>query len=182
MKKSILAIRISKNGKNHCSPCCCYSVLLPRIRQISRSTFLNNLDISLALLIPQVFLFLNNFSEVMFQFIKVNWKCVFILIKLAHGTDVWNSLSSACTSMWNYSIQLSNVWNKFYRTTYHLQQFRVNKLSTFFKREASMFSLASFFEFFQLWPETLQCVEKVLHLFLFIAFDRQIITFFQFSL
>ena len=30
-----------------------------------------------------------------------NWECVFILIKFAHGTDVWNSLSSACTSVWD---------------------------------------------------------------------------------
>ena len=32
---------------------------------------------------------------------QINWDCVFILIKFAHGTDVWNSLSSACTSMWS---------------------------------------------------------------------------------
>ena len=34
------------------------------------------------------------------QLIKINWERVFILIKFAHGTDVWNYLSSACTSMW----------------------------------------------------------------------------------
>ena len=32
---------------------------------------------------------------------QINWNCVFILIKFAHGTDVWNSLSSASTSMWS---------------------------------------------------------------------------------
>ena len=46
---------ISKNEKNRCSRCCCYSVPPPRIGHISRSYFLkHNLDISLALLIPQV--------------------------------------------------------------------------------------------------------------------------------
>ena len=32
---------------------------------------------------------------------QINWNCVVILIKFAHGTNVWNSLSSACTSMWS---------------------------------------------------------------------------------
>ena len=34
-------------------------------------------------------LFLTIFGKVMLQFIKINWKCVFILIEFAHGTDVW---------------------------------------------------------------------------------------------
>ena len=33
-------------------------------------------------------LFLINFDEVMPQLIKINWECVFILIKFAHCTDV----------------------------------------------------------------------------------------------
>ena len=45
-------------------------------------------------------LFLTIFGEVIFQLVKIKWECVFILIEFAHGTDVWNSLSSACTSMW----------------------------------------------------------------------------------
>ena len=67
-----------------------------------------------------------------FQFIKINWKCVFIWIKFAHGTDVWNSLSSASVAhlfavFENCSIRLSNDWNNFYETTDHLQQFRTDK-------------------------------------------------------
>ena len=46
-------------------------------------------------------LFLIIFGEVMLQLIKMNWECVFILIKFAHSTDVWNSLSSAYTTMWS---------------------------------------------------------------------------------
>ena len=76
--------------------------------------------------------FLTIFDEVMFQFIKINWKCVFILIKFAHGTDVWNSLSSASVAhlfaiFENCSIRLSNDWNNFYETNDHLQQFRSDK-------------------------------------------------------
>ena len=35
-------------------------------------------------------LFLTIFGEVMFHLIKINWQCVFIFIKFAHGTDFWN--------------------------------------------------------------------------------------------
>ena len=113
------------------------------------------------------------------QLIKINWERVFILIKFAHGTDVWNFLSSACTSMWGIwilsdlwnasyielriwnqvshdhrsyermnvfeycSIRLSIDWNHLYETTDHLQQFRADKFSTFFKSEAFPFSSAS---------------------------------------
>ena len=109
--------------------------------------------------------FLTIFDEVMFQFIKINWKCVFILIKFAHGTDVWNSLSSASVAhlfavFENCSIRLSNDWNNFYETNDHLQQFRADKLSRFFKSEALAFSSASSIEFIQLWPETLQHIER----------------------
>ena len=53
----------------------------------------------------------------------------------------------------------------------HLQQFRANKFSTFFKSEAFMFSSASFIALIQLWPETLRHIERFSRLFLFIAFD-----------
>ena len=101
----------------------------------------------------------------MFQFIKINWKCVFILIKFPHGTDVWNSVSSASVAhlfevFENCSIRLSNDWNSFYETNDHLQQFRADKLSSFFKSEALTFSSASFIEFIQLWLETLQHIER----------------------
>ena len=108
-------------------------------------------------------LLLTIFDEVMFQFIKIKWKCVFILIKFAHGTAVWNSFSLACTSIEvfeNCSIRLSNDWNNFYETNDHLQQFRADKLSSFFKSEALTFSSASLIEFIQLWPETLQHIER----------------------
>jgi len=54
-------------------------------------------------------------------------------IKFAHDTDVWNSLSSACTSMFH---PVKHDWNHFNETTYHLQQFRTDNFSTFFKSEA----------------------------------------------
>ena len=80
----------------------------------------------------------------------------------------------------NCSIRLSNDWNNFYETTDHLQQFRADKLSSFFKNQAFTFFSASLIEFIQLWPETLQHIERfsrpfsLLHLidkrFLFSAF------------
>ena len=60
----------------------------------------------------------------------------------------------------NSSIRLSNDWNNFYETNDHLQQFRADKLSSFFKSEAFTFSLASLIEFIQLWAETLQHIER----------------------
>ena len=39
-------------------------------------------------------------------------------------------------------VRLSNNWNHFYETTDHLQQFRTDKFSTFFKSEAFTFSSA----------------------------------------
>ena len=106
---------VSKNEKNRCSRCCCcYSVPPLRIRQISRSHFLkHNLDISLAY--PSGMLFLTIFGEVMCQFIKITWKCVFILIKFAHGADIWNSLGHLCEGCESCPIRLSNDWNNFRR-------------------------------------------------------------------
>ena len=60
----------------------------------------------------------------------------------------------------NCSIRLSNDWNNFYETNDHLQQFRTDKLSRFFKRETLTFSSASLIEFIQLWSETLQHIER----------------------
>ena len=112
-------------------------------------------------------LFLTIFGEVMFQLIKINWKCVFILVKIAHGTDVWNHLLLRLVHLCkvrvfeNCSIRLSNDWNHFYETTDHLQQFRTDKFSTFFKSEAFTFSSASYWiKFIQLWLETLQDIER----------------------
>ena len=48
------------------------------------------------------------------------------------------------------SIRLSNDLNNFYETTDHLQQFKADKLSSFFKSEAFTFTLASLIEFIQL--------------------------------
>ena len=80
----------------------------------------------------------------------------------------------------NRLIRLSNDWNNFYETNDHLQQFRADKLSSFFKNQALTFSSAILIEFIQLWPETLQHIERfscpfcLLHLidkrFLFSAF------------
>ena len=72
----------------------------------------------------------------------------------------------------NCSIRLSNDWNHFYETTDHLQQFRADNFSTFFKSEAFTFSSASSIKFIQVWPETLQHIE-VFAPFLFIAFARK---------
>jgi len=41
-----------------------------------------------------------------------------------------------CEVFGNCSIRLSNDWNHFYETTDHLQQFRANNFSTFFKSES----------------------------------------------
>ena len=54
----------------------------------------------------------------------------------------------------NCSILLSKDWNIFYEANDHLQQFRADKLSSFFKSEAFTFSSPSLIEFIQLWPET----------------------------
>ena len=55
----------------------------------------------------------------------------------SHITDVWNS---RCFGLYIYvrncSIRLNNDWNHLYETTDHLQQFRADKCSTFFKGEA----------------------------------------------
>ena len=96
-------------------------------------------------------LFLTTFGEVMFHLMKINWKCVFILIKL-NSHMAWILILKLsffglyiclCEVFENWSIRLSNGWNHFYETTDHLQQFRADKFSTFFKSEASTFSLAS---------------------------------------
>ena len=86
----------------------------------------------------------------------------------------------------NCSVRLSNDWNNFFETNDHLQQFRADKLSSFFKNQDFTFSSASLIEFIQLWPETLQHIERfsrpfcLLHLidkrFLFSAFPSS--TFF----
>ena len=77
-------------------------------------------------------LFLIIFGEVIFQLIEINWECVFILIKFAHGTDV--RLVQLCEVFENCSIRLRNVWNNFYDTTDHLQQLRTDQFSSFFAR------------------------------------------------
>ena len=128
----LLQSGISKIEKNRCSCCCsCYSVPPPRIRQIiSRTHFLTMLQL------------------IMLQLIKINWECTFILIKFAHGTDVCRNilflrLVHLCKVFENCSIRLSNDWNHFYKTTDHLQQFRGDKFSAFFKSEVLTFSSAS---------------------------------------
>jgi len=65
-----------------------------------------------------------------------------------------------CEVFENCSIQLNNDWNHFYATTDHLQQFRADKFSTFFKSETFKFSSASYIKFIQLWLETLQHIER----------------------
>ena len=62
----------------------------------------------------------------------------------------------------NYSIRSSSDWNYFHETIAHLQQFRTDKLSIFFfKSEALTFFLASFIEFFQIWPEKVSTYRKI---------------------
>ena len=71
---------------------------------------------------------------------------VSILIKLARGADIWKSLSSACTlmwSLWKLFHPVSNDWNNFHETTYHLKQYRADKLGPLFNSEAFTFSSAS---------------------------------------
>ena len=61
----------------------------------------------------------------------------------------------------NCSIRLNNDWNNFYETNDHLQQFKADKLSSFFKNQGFTFSLATLIEFIQLWPETLQHIGRL---------------------
>ena len=71
----------------------------------------------------------------MFQFININRKCVFNLIKFAHNTDVWNTLSSACTSMWSFWKQcLLHLIEKWFQFSLKLRSF----LSLFFFRFSIM--------------------------------------------
>ena len=88
-------------------------------------------DFSCIAYLPSM-LFLTIFGEATFQLIKINWACVFILIKFAHGTDV--RLVHLFQVFGNTSSQLKNDWNQFYETTDQLQQFRTEKFSTFFSR------------------------------------------------
>ena len=81
----------------------------------------------------------------MFQLIKIIRECVFILIKLAPMFEtLFLRLVHLCDVFENCSTRFSNDWNPFYETTDHLQQFRADKFSTFFKSEAfTPFPLAS---------------------------------------
>ena len=54
-------------------------------------------------------------------------------LRLVHLCEVFEN-SSIC---WN------NDWNNFYDTTDHLQEFRADRFSTYFKSEAFTFSSAS---------------------------------------
>ena len=97
---------VSKNEKNYCYRCCCYSVPPPRIRQISRSYFLrHNQYISLAY--PKSMFFLTIFGEVMFLFIKINWKCIFIFIKFARTWHRYWTLAFFGLNI--YSIHVESV-------------------------------------------------------------------------
>ena len=89
-----------------------------------------------------------------------------------------------CEVFENCSIWLSNDWNSFYESTDHLQQFRADKFITSFKSEAFTFSSASVIdhELIQLWPDTLQHIERFSRPFCFIAFDQKMIPFYRFSL
>ena len=111
---------VGKIEKNRCSRgrcCCCYSVSPPRFRQISRSYFFKQkLEIFSCIAYRSSMLFLTIFGEVMFHLIKVNWEFVFILMKFARGTFIWNSLSSACTSMWG-------LWKLFHPVKQWLKSF-----------------------------------------------------------
>ena len=138
-------------------------------------------------------LFLTIFDEVMFQFIKINenvssfWSNSHVapmfetrFLRLVHLFEVFE----------NCSIPLSNDWNNFYETTDHLQHFRADKLSSFFKNQAFTFSSSSLIEFIQLWLETLQHIERfsrpfcLLHLidkrFLFFGFPYSCVPIFHF--
>ena len=81
----------------------CYSALPPLVRYWNFKMFLRkqNVDISLALLIPQVCCFWLFSVKLCSSSLKYSWKYVSILIKLARGADIWKSLSSACTLMWS---------------------------------------------------------------------------------
>ena len=88
-----------------------------------------------------------------------------------------------CEVFENSSIRWSTDWNNFYETTNHLQQFRADKFSTFFKSEAFTFSSASFNNWIHsTLTRNVATHRKVFAPFLFIAFDREMIPFFRFSL
>ena len=72
-----------------------------------------------------------------------------------------------CEVFENCSIRRSNDSSNFYETTDHLEQFRADKFSTFFKSEVFTFSSASFIEFIQLWPATLQHIKRFLRPFVY---------------
>ena len=80
----------------------------------------------------------------------------------------------------NCSIRLSNDRNNFYETNDHLQQFRADKLSSFFKNQAFTFSSASLIESHSTLTRNVATHRKVFAPFLFIAFDRRTIPFFGF--
>jgi len=82
---------------------------------------------------------------------------------------VWYNTSSASSSILkseSCSMWSSNDWNNCYESTHYSQKFRADKLSTFFKSSYHSRGVAT--------------RQKVFAPFLFIACDRQMITFFGF--
>ena len=135
---------ICKNEKNPCSRSRCYSVPTSRIREISRSYFLkHNLDISLALLIPQVCCFWPSSMELCSS--KNKLKICLHFDQIRHMAPMFETrflrLVHLCEVSENCSIRLSNDWNNFYETTAHLQPFRADKLSSLFSKTKPLRSL-----------------------------------------
>ena len=133
---------ISKINKNLSSRCCCYFVL-SLIRPISRSYFLrHNLDVPLALLILK-YAVSDHFqwSNVPVHQNKLKMYLQFDQTRPSHRClNSFPSLVHQCAVFEKSSIRLSNDWNNFYETTDHLQKFRADKFSTFFKSAAFTFS------------------------------------------
>lgn len=153
----------NENEKNRWSGCC-YSIPPPRIRQILRSYFLMMYITTIFLLhclshkyghaVSHRFrwnnLPLNQNKLRMPSFLSnLHMATMFEarFLRLVHLCD-WKLFHLVKQLQW-----LTN----FYDCTDHLQQFRTDKLSSFFKSEA--------FEFIQFWPETLQHIKRFLRPF-----------------
>ena len=124
---------INKNEKNRCCCCFCYCVLPPCIRQISRSYFLKQ----------DWRFFLHCLSLKYVVTDHFWWSNVPVDQNKLKSSSFWSNSHMASMFETLFSLYIyvhpAKQWVKsFFHTTDHLQQFRADKFSTFFKSKLSL--------------------------------------------